>query len=79
MLKNIISLSGCLKMWRQASLPAAEGGILPPGKNVRRVESSGLTVVFQVATRFRRAGSHGSTSAKMAEAAIFQTGSYTTG
>jgi hypothetical protein len=22
-----------LRMWRQASLPAVEGGILPPGKN----------------------------------------------
>jgi len=29
------NLRACLKMWRQASLPAVEGGSLPPGSIVR--------------------------------------------
>jgi hypothetical protein len=59
-------------MWRQASLPAVEGGILPPGKNVHLSKRSYFTMAFPVATQFRRAGSHGSTSAKMADATIFR-------
>jgi hypothetical protein len=61
-----------MKMWRQASLPAVEGGILPHGKTARRVKHLDLTVVFPVVTQFRRAGSHGSTSAMMADATIFR-------
>jgi hypothetical protein len=59
-------------MWRQASLPAVEGGILPPGKNVHLSKRSHFTITFPVATRFRRAGSPGSTSARMADATIFR-------
>jgi len=59
-------------MWRQASLPAVEGGILPPGKTVREQTSAILTAVGFVATQFRRAGSPGSTSARMADATIFR-------
>ena len=59
-------------MWRQASLPAVEGGILPPGKNTGRVKRPNGPVVFFAATWFRRAGSPGSTSAKMADATIFR-------
>jgi hypothetical protein len=62
----------CLKMWRQASLPAVEGGILPPGKNVHLSKRSHFTITFRVTTRFRRAGSPGSTSARMADATIFR-------
>jgi hypothetical protein len=62
----------CLKMWRQASLPAVEGGILPPGKTVHLSKRSHFTMTFPVATQFRRAGSPGSTSAKMADATIFR-------
>ncbi len=74
-------------MWRQASLPAVEGGILPPGKYARIVKCSMITVVFSLKMRCLRAGrrravaalwraakaeSHGSTSAKMADATIFR-------
>jgi hypothetical protein len=59
-------------MWRQASLPAVEGGILPPGKTVHLSKRSHFTMTFPVATQFRRAGSPGSTSAKMADATIFR-------
>jgi hypothetical protein len=59
-------------MWRQASLPAIEGGILPPGKKLRRAKRLGFTEVSSVATPIRRAGSHGSTSAKMADATFFR-------
>jgi hypothetical protein len=59
-------------MWRQASLPAVEGGILPPGKKLRRAKRFGFTEVSSVATPIRRAGSHGSTSAKMADATFFR-------
>jgi hypothetical protein len=55
-------------MWRQASLPAVEGGILPPGKKLCRAKRSEFTGVSFVVTPVRRAGSHGSTSAKMADA-----------
>jgi hypothetical protein len=65
-------LRACLKMWRQASLPAVEGGILPPGKTIRMMARSNLPVIFPVATPFRRAGSPGSTSAKMADATVFR-------
>jgi hypothetical protein len=64
-------LRACLKMWRLASLPAVEGGILPPGKKLLG-ERSELTEVWSVATPIRRAGSHGSTSAKMADATLFR-------
>ena len=66
------ALRAGLKMWRQASLPAVEGGILPPGKTVRLSKRLHFTVTVQVATRFRRAGSTSSTSAKMADATIFR-------
>src|ERR1035438_9278635 len=66
------NLRACLKMWRQASLPAVEGGILPPGKTVHLSKHSHFTMTFPVATQFRRAGSPGSTSAKMADATIFR-------
>jgi hypothetical protein len=59
-------------MWRQASLPAVEGGILPPGKTIHLSKRSHFTITFPVATQFRRAGSPGSTSAKMADATIFR-------
>src|ERR1039457_5444392 len=59
-------------MWRQASLPAVEGGILPPGKTVHLSKRSHFTMTFPMATQFRRAGSPGSTSAKMADATIFR-------
>src|ERR1039457_1769935 len=59
-------------MWRQASLPAVEGGILPPGKTVHLSKRSHFTMTIPVATQFRRAGSPGSTSAKMADATIFR-------
>jgi len=53
-------------------LPAVEGGILPPGKNAGWVKRPNGPVVFFAATPFRRAGSPGSTSAKMADATIFR-------
>jgi hypothetical protein len=59
-------------MWRQASLPAVEDGILPPGKKLRRAKRSEFTGVSFVVTPVRRAGSHGSTSAKMADATFFR-------
>jgi hypothetical protein len=59
-------------MWRQASLPAVEGGILPPGKKLRLAKRSELTGISFVVTPVRRAGSHGSTSAKMADATFFR-------
>jgi hypothetical protein len=59
-------------MWRQASLPAVEGGILPSGKNVHLSKRPHFTMTFPVATQLRRAGSPGSMSAKMADAAIFR-------
>ena len=59
-------------MWRRASLPAVEGGILPPGRIARRLKRFMVTMIFFMATRFRRAGSLGSTSAKMADATIFR-------
>ena len=58
-------------MWRQASLPAVEGGILPPGNTACRVERPEFTVILPVATRLRRAGSRCSTSARMTDATIF--------
>jgi hypothetical protein len=66
------NLRACLKMWRQASLPAVEGGILPPGKKLRRAKRSEFTGVSFVVTPIRRAGSHGSTSAKKADATFFR-------
>jgi hypothetical protein len=65
-------IAACLKMWRQASLPAVEGGILPPGKTVGMMECSNCPCFFPVAMQFRRAGSPGSTSAKMADATVFR-------
>ena len=59
-------------MWRQASLLAVESGILPPGKNSDWVKRPNGPVVIFAATPFRRAGSPGSTSAKMADATIFR-------
>jgi hypothetical protein len=59
-------------MWRQASLPAVEGGILPPEKKLRRAKRSEFTGVSFVVMPVRRAGSHGSTSAKMADATFFK-------
>ena len=67
-----LSLRVCLKMWRQASLPAVEGGILPPVKIVHLSKRSHFIITFPMATQFRRAGSPGSTSAKMADATIFR-------
>jgi hypothetical protein len=58
-------------MWRQASLPAVEGGILLPGKIVHRSKRLPFALTFWVAHKFRRAGSPGSTSAKMADATIY--------
>ena len=66
------NLRAGLKMWRQASLPAVEGGILPPGKKLRRAKRSEFNGVSFVVTPIRRAGSHGSTSAKMADATFFR-------
>jgi hypothetical protein len=40
--------SFCLAMWRQASLPAVEGGILPPGKTVHLSQRSHFTMTFPV-------------------------------
>jgi hypothetical protein len=53
-------------------LPAVEGGILPPGKKLRQAKRFGFTKVSSVTTPIRRAGSHGSTSAKMADATFFR-------
>jgi len=35
-------------MWRQASLPAVEGGILPPGKTIHLSKRSHFTMTFPV-------------------------------
>ncbi len=60
------------QMWWWASLPAVEGGILPSGKNARNVNGSMITVIFSIIALSRRAGSHGSTSAKMADATVLR-------
>lgn len=59
------------EMWRQASLIAGEG-ILPPGKTTRKVECLKLAAVCSFSPLFRRAGSHASMSAKMADATNFR-------
>jgi len=47
-------------------------GILPPGKTLRWAKRSDFTEVLSVVTPIRRAGSLGSTSAKMADATFFK-------
>ena len=57
-------------MRRRASRPAAEGGILPPGRSAALTRSPEISKALMISDGFFRGWKPGSTSAKMADAAI---------
>jgi hypothetical protein len=59
------------KKWRQASLPAVEGGFQPPGLEIASRAATELTGHFSVAVRNPPGWKPGSTSAKMADATLY--------
>jgi hypothetical protein len=59
------------KKWRQASLPAVEGGFQPPGLEIASGAAVGLTGHFSISMRNSPGWKPGSTSAKMADATLF--------